>query len=105
MKEETGEAKHSEEQAIKRLKEETGLDGKVTAKTDFPLAWAKKDTVYYYTVTAVKVNSKQKISLNSKEHDGFEWVPESKVKEKLTYEQSRELFDISFKLEFNFVLF
>jgi 8-oxo-dGTP pyrophosphatase MutT (NUDIX family) len=87
------EKESKEETAIREVKEETGIDGKIT-KTLTPVEYwfvyegeKVKKTVYYFLMEHVGGN----IAQHDHEMEDVEWLPKDKVEEKLTYKSDKKV--------------
>ena len=82
-----------EETAIREVKEETGIDGKII-KTLTPVEYwfvyegeKVKKTVYYFLMEHVGGD----IAQHDHEMENVEWLPKDKVEEKLTYKSDKKV--------------
>lgn len=82
-----------EEAALREVKEETGISGKIIKPLTLITYWYKlnnekiKKTVYYFLM--------EYLSGDTKDHDfemeNVEWLPINKVEERLTYKSDKEV--------------
>src|SRR3989344_4024642 len=81
-----------EQTALREVKEETGIEGRIVAELDPVTYWfifkkeKIKKTVYYYVMEFVGGNSEQR----DKEMENVEWVSLDKVLKRLTYKSDKE---------------
>lgn len=87
------EKESKEETAIREVKEETGIDGKII-KTLTPVEYwfvyegeKVKKTVYYFLMEHVGGD----IAQHDHEMENVEWLPKDKVEEKLTYKSDKKV--------------
>lgn len=87
------EQESKEETAIREVKEETGIDGKII-KTLTPVEYwfvlegeKIKKTVYYFLMEFVGGD----ISIHDHEMEDVEWLPKDKVEERLTYKSDKKV--------------
>lgn len=84
-----------EETAVREVKEETGMDGKIVRKltksVGYFYVWKgekRLKTVYYYLMEFIGGN----IEKHDHEMSAVEWLPTEKVLDRLTYKSDKESF-------------
>lgn len=93
-----GESK--EETAVREVKEETGIIGKIVKPLEPVTYWYVfdgekiKKTVYYFIMEYVKGNTKN----HDFEMENVEWIPENEVENKLTYKSDKQVWKEAKKL-------
>ncbi len=89
-----------EETAVREVKEETGIIGKIVKPLEPVTYWYVfdgekiKKTVYYFIMEYVKGNTKN----HDFEMENVEWIPENEVENKLTYKSDKQVWKEAKKL-------
>lgn len=85
----------SEETAVREVKEETGVEGKIILKLKKPVSYfyvwkgeKRLKTVYYFLMQYAKGSIKN----HDHEMSAVEWLPTSEVMKRLSYKSDKEAF-------------
>ena len=84
-----------EDTAVREVKEETGIEGKIIAPLkpmSFWYQWEgekKKKTVYYFVMEAIGGD----ISNHDFEMEKVEWIPKDEVEKRLTYDSEKKVWE------------